>query len=137
MKHIVSNGDLMKNLKISVISIIILFLLSSISAASDWVLFFKSAAKYDFFYDKDSLKKTNENTVLVWQKIVPQKEAEIKAWVEATELREVDCNRRKYKILAGKTLYENKPMKIKKESEWIYLEPDDLDSAFYKKICEE
>lgn len=116
---------------------LIVLLFSSVSEAANWSVFFKNAAQYDFYYDKDSITKTKENTILVWQKIVPQKDAETKAWIEALDLREVDCTRRRYKTLQGKTIYENKPMKIKKESSWIYFEPDDLDTAFYMLVCEE
>ncbi len=127
----------MRRLQIFCALIIIVFLLCSVSEAANWTIFFKSAARYDFYYDKDSITYTKENTVLVWYKVVPQKEAKIKAWIEALELREVDCMRKSYKTLQGKTVYGNKPMKIKKETSWIYFEPDDLDTAFYKTICKE
>ncbi len=91
----------------------------------------------NWYYDKNTIKKTDENTMLVWIKNTFQDDAEFKAWIEATELREVDCNRRRYKILSGKRIYENEPMEIKNESAWIYFEPDDLDSAFTKIVCEE
>lgn len=124
-------------MKTSIFTITLLIIISTcqISFAENWFLFFKSAAELDFYIEKNSIHKTPEGTELVWQKIVPQKNAKLKPWIEATELREVDCARKKYKTLQGHRIYENKPKEIKSESAWTYFEPDDLDTAFYKTIC--
>ena len=91
--------------------------------------------KYDFYYDKDSIANPDKDTLLIWYKSIPQKEAENKVWIEYLELREVDCSRRKYKRLQGSVTFENKAMEQLGESSWIYLEPNDLDSAFYDTAC--
>ena len=107
----------------------------STSEAESWEKFFTNRAGYDFFYDKDSIVYPTKGTVQVWYKSVPTEDADVKAWVEWVELREVDCTRRRYRTLAGRVIYQNKPTEKLQESSWIYSEPGDLEDTFYRTIC--
>ncbi len=113
---------------------LVTFGLYSTSYAEDWKQFFANKAGYTFSFDKDSLAYPDKYRVQVWFRSVPD-EAEIKVWLEWLELREVDCNRRRYKTLQGRVLYEDKPMEVLKESNWVYLEPNQLEDSFYKAVC--
>jgi len=121
---------------IFIIAPLTLFFTCQLSFAANWVLFFKSAAELDFSIEKDSVHNTSDGTLLVWEKLVPQDNAKFKPWIELTELKEVDCNRKRYKTLQKEILYENKPIEQQYgESQWIYLDTSDLDTAFYKTVC--
>lgn len=115
--------------------IVAVCLLCSKSDAENWKKFFTNQANYEFFYDQDSVVYPDKNTVQVWYKSAPNEAAENKAWAQWLELREVDCTRRRYKLLQGRVFYTDKPMKTLEESSWIYLEPGDLYDAFYKSVC--
>jgi hypothetical protein len=125
----------MRYLLVFLKAVIIIFSLCSFGYAENWTKFFSNAAGYDFYYNKDTIAYPNKDTILIWYRNVPQKETENKVWVEWIELREVDCSRRRYKRLQGRVTYEKKPMEDLNESSWIYLEPYDLDIAFYNTAC--
>lgn len=126
----------MKNLMILCFLLIAILGFHSICEAENWIKFCTNRAGYDFYYEKDSIVYQNNNIVQVWYKAVPTDWAEVKAWAEWLELREVDCVRRRYKTLAGRVTYHNKPTQILQESSWIYSEPgDQIEGIFYKTIC--
>ena len=127
----------MKNFAILCFLLIAVCGFHSICEAENWRKFFTNRAGYDFFYDKDSIVYPNKNTVQVWYKSVPTEVADVKAWEEWVELREVDCTRRRYKRLAGRVIYQDKPEEKLQESTWIYSEPGDLEDTFYKTVCKE
>ena len=134
--------------------LIILFPLS-INAAS-WELYFEDKDGLKYLIDKDSIQKTPENTWLVWRKIIFPKTNKKKETDNAKSdtvkgaldflrqlernrqiseyLNEIDCSRKRFKVLQGKTYYENDIDSIS-TSDWNYFEPNDLDESLYKKIC--
>jgi hypothetical protein len=104
--------------------------------AEKWTKFFSSTAKFDFFYSTETITYPADKTqILIWYKSIPQENAEIKAYIEWVELREVECSRRRFKRLQGRAIYENKPMEKLGETDWVYLEQNDLDIAFYNVAC--
>lgn len=125
----------MRKLYVAPFLILAICILYSTSDAENWKKFFTNQADIDFFYDEDSICYPDKNTVQVWYKSAPTEAMENKPWTEWLELREVDCTRRRYKVLQGRVFYPNKPMTTLQESSWGYLEPGNLFDAFYKTVC--
>ncbi len=125
----------MKIFNIVIIWTIVLLTWCSICEAESWKKYFSNVAGYDFFYEEDTIVRTNKNEVLVWYKSCPSnKELWDRAWDEWFELREVDCTKRRYRVLQGRILYKGK-METLAESTWTYLEPGALYESFYNAVC--
>lgn len=140
-----------------ILSILIVLFPGLINAVS-WELYFKDKDGLKYFIDKDSVHKTPEGTFLVWRKIIFPKTNKRKKETDkeksdkvisasdflrqlernrqkSEDLYEIDCSRRRFKILQGKIYYENETDRTS-ESDWNYFEPNDLDESLYKQICE-
>ena len=139
-----------------ILSILIILFPLSINAVS-WELYFEDKDGLKYLIDKDSIQKTPENTWLVWRKIIfprtnkkketdKEKSDTVKSALDflrqlernrekSEYLNEIDCSRRRFKVLQGKIYYENDIDSISK-SDWNYFEPNDLDESLYGKICE-
>ena len=111
----------------------------STCAAAEWVPFFQndpsSDLQFELYYDKDSMTRTEKGTVLIWYKNVPLEHSRIKPWIESLELREVDCQMRRYQTLQGHWMFTDKPLKEKKRSPLTYFNPSELDTAYYTAAC--
>jgi len=126
----------MNTFKNMIIAMVMIAVMASNTYAANWVLFFSSAAELNYYYDTDSIVKTNQGTTLVWTKSIPQKNAKFKPWRENISLSEVDCNRRIYKMLARRITNNDYTMKNEVGCwDWVYYEPYDLDYAYLKITC--
>ena len=79
----------------------------------------------------------------MWRQVVfpyAKLKAKSKTWdlAKSEYLWEIDCSRRRYRVLRGNQFDENGQilLHIYKEGDWVYFEPKDYDESTYKKICE-
>ena len=121
----------MRYLFISLHVVILIFSLFSIGYAYSWTKYFSIEPGYDFFYD-ENVTKYKDNTFLIWNRTIPQKNTKSNSWIE---LIEIDCSLKRYKRLRGRRKYENKPLQKIGESSWANFEPYDFDIAFYNTAC--
>ena len=68
----------------------------------------------------------------MWRKIIPANNAEIKVY---EMLYEVDCSRRKYRILQGTINGGKEGIEEYIEAGWINFPSVDIWDAFFKAIC--
>jgi len=84
------------------------------------------------FIDKGSIQETPEGTILVWLKQVsPEKPMPKEIWFE--ELREVDCSRRRYKMLQG-YIFLPEYREVEPYG-WTYFTPADESIALFNAVC--
>jgi Surface-adhesin protein E len=111
---------------------IVAFILFSVSAnAARWELYFANKLGDRFYIDAASIQRTPEGTILVWRKITPADDAKKKVTIEI--LHEIDCSRRKYRVLQG-TIYSDS-IKSYEKTDWEYFTPDDLSKALFAAVC--
>ncbi len=111
---------------------VVAIILFSVSAnAARWELYFENKLGNKFYIDAGSIQRTPEGTILVWLKITPADTAEKKVTIEI--LHEVDCSRRKYRVLQG-TVYSD-GIKPYEKTDWEYFAPDDLSDALFEAVC--
>jgi len=115
---------------------LVIFGLCPTSHAEDWQFFFNSNG-IKYFYDKDSIAYPDKNTVQVWCKELATDEAYAQGvkLKQLQELKEVDCTRRRYKVLVGRVSYIDRPVEELVETSWFYSEPGALNDAFYRAVC--
>jgi len=127
----------------SIICLVIYFLFANQAWAADWI-YFNKAAVGDYYYDKSSIKKVNQNIIQVWNKVILSKEAKTKYFSALQgihrapqnpsilnyykKLMEIDCVNRKIKDTSV-TFYDEKGKVVysspKSESgEWNDILPD-------------
>jgi hypothetical protein len=123
----------MSGLIVIVLGLMVLGLTPTVAFPADWSLFFMSRAEVWFYIDKESMQKTPEGTILVWEKLESTDAAPAKIRIE--QLNEVDCFRRRYKILKG-TAYGEKMETFGPDKDWTYFEPNDLDHERYNVMCD-
>jgi hypothetical protein len=120
-------------MKLRLLIAICVLLIPASVFAENWTKFFTSNENIDFFYNKETISYTDKDTVLIWYRTVPQKNAKFKLWKDWIELREVDCSLKRYKRLQGK---RNMTEKLEK-TDWISFGTSDLYIAFYNVACSE
>ena len=115
--------------------------------AVSWELYFKTESGFEYYIDKDSVHKTPERTWLVWQQIFCPIISELTlvnekrtiTWDNSKSeiLYEIDCSRRRYKVLKEKEYFINGGIhhSDKPEDGWEHFEPTDLDESLYIQIC--
>jgi hypothetical protein len=119
---------------LSILTIVLCQGLATSGFAENWTKFFTNVSGYEFFINEETIAYPKKNTVLIWYKSgfpIEVKENGYEWIHEWMELREVDCSRRRYKRLQGT---KNVTEKLG-ETDWVYLEPNDLDIAFYNVTC--
>jgi hypothetical protein len=116
-----------------VFSILLIILFSVPTYGATWELNFENQLG-KFYHDTESIHQTPENTILVWRKIIPANNAEIKIY---EMLYEVDCSRRKYRILQGTINGGKEGIEEYIEADWINFPSVDIWDAFFKAICKE
>lgn len=113
--------------------ITVFFLTAPVAFSAEWIQYFENQAGIRFYIDNGSILRSPKETILVWEKAESTDTASVKMKVE--QLREVDCSRRRYKILQ-RTVYDNLRRTFGPDKNWKYFEPNDLDEARYEAMCE-
>lgn len=96
-----------------------------------WIYYVTTKAGSSRYYDPQSIIKTPENTIRVWEKHISSKEDSM-----ILTLYELDCNRRMFKTLQIKI--ESKSGFISSRYEpkrWENMEPDSIHEKLHKNIC--
>jgi len=128
----------MKGLKYATLCLAVLGLTATLAYSADWSFFYQSDTlplKERYYIDKRSIHTTPEGTILVWWKRVSTditKAGVPSIWVE--ELDEVDCSRRRFKVLQGKSGGPDYSDNVQ-TSDWSYFTADDMSSAFFEAVC--
>jgi hypothetical protein len=121
-----------KLLKNAALCLAILGLTATVASSAEWLLFFEIRGGNRSYIEKESMQRTPEGTILVWEKIESVEATSGKIHVE--QLREVDWAHRRFKVLQA-TGYHERIKTYRPSEEWKYFEPNDLDLARYDAMC--
>jgi hypothetical protein len=114
--------------------LIVFGLTATVAFSAEWFLYAENVPGYRFYIDKESIQRTPEGTILVWRKTESPDNAVVE--IHGEELREIDCSRRRFKILQGTIWGGKEGMKpVTPSKSWEYFGPNDLESALYGIVC--
>jgi hypothetical protein len=131
----IHRGTKMRLWRLIALGIVFLCLTATIAFATEWFLFYSDPPESGFmrcYIDKRGMHRTEEGTILVLEKIETTSEAEAKTHME--QLREVDCSRRRYRIL---DVYAYRPsgVPIHTSKRWLHFGTTAYHNALFDTVC--
>jgi hypothetical protein len=103
------------------------------ASAAEWSLYWSKGEGIDRYIDSASVHQTTKGTILVWDRmeiLTPSGERGT-----SVSLREVDCSRRRYKVLQWRVRTDTSNTDLDQIKGWIYYQATDPDQAHYNAIC--
>jgi hypothetical protein len=131
--------------RISAMSVIIAFLLLVVAGfvfaqemTPRWKYYSSDGAHNDHYYDTKSIVHVSKGIVKVWEKkvAIDKSDEVMKKMKELSELKEVNCRTREYRIFVRYYDTTSQPLKSHVEpTQWESIEPDSWMEALFDIAC--
>jgi len=122
----------MKNILIMT-TMLMLFLLPSISQGADWEYFMQDDSGDSYYMDLQSIKHTSKGTVRLQRKIEPKNSSPYASLVSQIEM---DCKKNKLKVRKETSYSKSGKSKVtQKNSDWQKVNPEGIDELLLELVC--
>ena len=119
--------------KTLLISILALFLFSTLTEGVNWLYFMENERGDKFYIEMDSIRHTSHNTVRILKKVEPGNSPEISSLVSDLEL---DCKGSRIKSLKEITYFKNGKTKIiRGNKKFQKVTAEDIEESLLELVC--
>jgi hypothetical protein len=119
--------------KTFLLSILVLFSVSSLAEGVNWLIYFESERGSKSYIDMDSIKQTSHYTTRVLKKVEPGNPSEISSLVSEAV---IDCKNNRIKYLKETAYLNNGETEIRpKNDRFQKVTAEDIDESLLELVC--